>query len=194
MAKNTPATESQTLDPLLLTANLGGELMEDDPQTKPLYEATYSESSSTNTYQLEAADVKIKAEDSGAKRLKQKTNPTLRVRPKRYKCMQCNKSVESPSKLLRHMRTHEIQTHIIDSHRLYTCNYCTIRFRKVKDMRTHIKACSQAHGQDFQKLLKGKPPTGLPKCELCDTEFNSDVDLNHHLDNCHADQRSEMQQ
>ncbi|XP_059621496.1 zinc finger protein 184-like [Phlebotomus argentipes] len=195
LAKSVPQQESQTLDPLLLGSQLGGELLEEDAQTKPLYEATYSESSSTN-YQLESGEVKIKSEEvEASKRVRQKSNPTLRVRPKRYKCMQCNKSVESPSKLVRHMRTHEIQTHIIDSHRLYTCNYCTIRFRKVKDMRTHIKACSQAHGQDFQKLLKAKPPAaGPPKCDYCDLQFNSDVELNHHVESFHADQRGGGQQ
>uniref|UniRef100_A0A1B0CG26 Uncharacterized protein n=1 Tax=Lutzomyia longipalpis TaxID=7200 RepID=A0A1B0CG26_LUTLO len=163
LTKNPTPPESQTLDPLLLTANLGGELLEDDPQTKPLYEAAYSESSSTNAYQLEGgggADVKIKAEEDIAdgKRVRQRGTTTLRVRPKRYKCMQCNKSVESPSKLVRHMRTHEIQTQIIDSHRLYTCNYCNIRFRKVKDMRTHIRACSQAHGAGLPEAPQDETP------------------------------------
>lgn len=197
LTKNPTPPESQVLDPLLLTANLGTELMEDDGQSKPLYEAAYSEASSTNTYQLEsAAEVKVKAEEDvgEARRARQRTTTTIRVRPKRYKCMECNKSVESPSKLVRHMRTHEIQTQIIDSHRLYTCNYCNIRFRKVKDMRAHIKACSQAHGQDFQKFLKKPPVAGAPRCVFCDTDFNSDAELTQHYENFHAEHRSDEQQ
>ncbi|GAB0088019.1 hypothetical protein DMENIID0001_023940 [Sergentomyia squamirostris] len=196
MAKNVVHETQTTLDPLLLATNLSEDLMEEDTHSKPLYEATYTESTSTN-YQLETptVQIKIKSENCDVKKSKAKTTSTnIRVRPKRYKCMQCNKSVESPSKLIRHMRTHEIQTHIVNSHRLYTCNYCTIRFRKVKDMRTHIKECSQAHGQDFQKLLKMKVPAELPKCELCDLTFASDEELHQHIESFHQEHRSEENQ
>uniref|UniRef100_A0A1L8DIR8 C2h2-type zn-finger protein n=1 Tax=Nyssomyia neivai TaxID=330878 RepID=A0A1L8DIR8_9DIPT len=65
-----------------------------------------------------------------------------RNRTKNYKCKVCGVSVESPSKLIRHIRTHVLEDqkvqHSSRNGKVFSCKSCSVAFIKSKHLRVHV--------------------------------------------------------
>ncbi|XP_055707666.1 zinc finger protein 675-like [Phlebotomus papatasi] len=65
-----------------------------------------------------------------------------RAREKRHQCSECGALVESPSKLVRHLRTHVLDNykvkHSSQNGKIYSCKKCGRAYLKVKELRAHV--------------------------------------------------------
>ncbi|XP_055678031.1 zinc finger protein 585A-like [Lutzomyia longipalpis] len=146
-------------------------------------------------------DVKVEVEETKVK-LEKKSEPgssgKKRIRTKPYKCIQCGVHIESPSKLIRHLRMHLVENSTVQHTgklgKVFSCKCCGVAFLKVNHLRIHVlggrckkmPGAENLIGEEIQPQLDG-PDEVLDgyKCFVCPEIHTSLEILKDHLVEAH---------